>query len=225
MMNDINKKNDVKAIVAYVALQVITRICLIFMALCNFSKNTFYLFYSLTMILAFSLLDLFLIYLYVHSTKKRLIKTLKETKLKTVSICIFKSLLLAFVFLAIEALLFMINSKPSSNTQNINQTIKINLLFFIVPIFLAPFSEEFIFRKALTNLLCLKINLPLSTIISSSVFAFFHFISDGQFFIYFIMGIYMQLIFTKWHSLTINILVHSFINLVPVITLLISYFH
>lgn len=220
--NNIDKKNDEKAIIAYISLQVITRVFLIFMALFHFSKNTFYLLYSFLMILAFSLLNLFLIYLYASDVKRKFIKTLKEIKLKNLAISIFKSLLLAFIFLVIEVLLFMINSKPSSNTLNINKTIKINILFLIMPIFLAPFSEEIVFRKALTHFLSSKINLCFSTIISNSIFAFFHLISDGQFLIYFLMGIYMQLIFNKWHNITLNILVHSFINLVPVVILLIN---
>lgn len=229
-MKKIMANSDSKTFLYYVVLQVLIRIGLIIIILMRLPRHSTFLAYSFMTITAFLVLDTYLMlpkffdnYDFENDTVKKN-KTLKfsKSKIKSIFMFILKSLLLAFCFILIEALIFSFNNQSSSNTKTINEVIGIDWLFILVPLFLAPIAEESVFRVSLNNLFFVKFNSVFSCIFNSAIFAAFHFISDGQFLIYFLMGCYMQLIYNKWKDLNLNICIHILINSIPVLAMVIT---
>lgn len=114
----------------------------------------------------------------------------------------------------IEILIF---GEPSisANTESIMQVVSGEPIFLLVPIFTAPFIEEFVFRKAINGILVNKIGWIGSAVISSLLFAFVHF--DGMILTYAAMGLVFSYVYYKTNSIWGPILAHMGMNLLATV--------
>ena len=199
-------------------MQVVTRIFLIMIVIQKPSHNMLLKQYSIMMMIVLVILDLLLVAFRKEDLKATNYTLNKKTLIRTM-----QGLLLAAGFIVIEALILNLNKHGASSiTTTTNNTLNVNLMYVVLPLLLAPIAEEITFRQSLTSFLKQHMNIVIATLISSLVFGLFHYISDGQLLIYVIMGIYMQLIYNKWHSISLNVLVHLLVNSLPIVVMLVN---
>jgi len=87
--------------------------------------------------------------------------------------------------------------------------------FFSIVLF-GPFVEEIMYRGILYKLLNKKVGVFYGIIFSALLFAFMHDFTSVTFYKFFGIGIILALIFQKTKSLTLVILIHSFVNFLGV---------
>ena len=214
---------NILTLAAYVGFQLITQFGIAIIAINRPPLSQMYSDYAVLIIVSTLLLDGLLIF-FQKPTKESIQQTVKNWKslLKKIG----GGLLLAAGFILVEGLISLI-SAPQANsiTQNAATTIHHQFWFILIPLLLLPIAEEIVFRKAAVSVLQdeLHLNLLVASVLSVCGFAFAHYLIAGQFLIYLIMGLYMQLIYNKWRSLPLNILTHTAINTWPLIILLLSH--
>ncbi|HLQ75471.1 MAG TPA: type II CAAX endopeptidase family protein [Alloiococcus sp.] len=127
---------------------------------------------------------------------------------------------MALAYLSQVAIVFieiLIFGEPSvsANTESIMQVVSGEPIFLLLPIFTAPFIEEFVFRKAINGILVDKIGWIGGAVISSLLFAFVHF--DGMILTYAMMGLVFSYVYYKTNSIWTPILAHMGMNLLATI--------
>lgn len=127
---------------------------------------------------------------------------------------------MALAYLSQVAIVFieiLIFGEPSvsANTESIMQVVSGEPVFLLLPIFTAPFIEEFVFRKAINGILVDKIGWIGGAVISSLLFAFVHF--DGMILTYAMMGLVFSYVYYKTNSIWTPILAHMGMNLLATI--------
>lgn len=127
---------------------------------------------------------------------------------------------MALAYLSQVAIVFieiLIFGEPSvsANTESIMQVVSGEPIFLLLPIFTAPFIEEFVFRKAINGILVDKIGWMGGAVISSLLFAFVHF--DGMILTYAMMGLVFSYVYYKTNSIWTPILAHMGMNLLATI--------
>lgn len=101
----------------------------------------------------------------------------------------------------------------TGSAEQVNTKIELNFFYLVVPILLAPISEEWIFRKILPiglGVLFERINRRVAIIIANGIFAAVHF--DWFFFPYFINGCLYAWSYEKTGDLKVPILSHILYN-------------
>ena len=113
-------------------------------------------------------------------------------------------------FLALIEIVVFNQPMGSQNTQDITSIIK-SAPFFIIAVTIAgPIMEEFVFRFSLINFLNQKLNIWVSAVISSFIFAALH--GDGHYLVYGGLGFLFFLIYRKTGSLLTSIIAHAGMN-------------
>ncbi|MBO0478432.1 CPBP family intramembrane metalloprotease [Vagococcus fluvialis] len=124
-------------------------------------------------------------------------------------IAIVGSYFLQMIVVLIEVFVFKMPIE-SENTQNIAAIIR-NLPFFMLAVMIGgPIMEEFVFRFSIINFLNQKLNIWVSAIISSFLFAAIH--NDGHYLRYGSLGFLFFLVYKKTGSLLTAIIAHAGMN-------------
>ena len=124
-------------------------------------------------------------------------------------IAIVGSYFLQMIVVLIEVFVFKMPIE-SENTQNIAAIIR-NSPFFILAVMIGgPIMEEFVFRFSIINFLNQKLNIWVSAIISSFLFAAIH--NDGHYLRYGSLGFLFFLVYKKTGSLLTAIIAHAGMN-------------
>lgn len=129
-------------------------------------------------------------------------------------IAIIGSYFLQMVIVSIEYFVFNIPIE-SENTQNIAAIIRNSPFFMLAVMIGGPIMEEFVFRFSIINFLNQKLNIWLSAIISSFLFAAIH--NDGHYLRYGSLGFLFFLVYKKSGSLLTAIIAHAGMNSIVVI--------
>ncbi|MEG2707742.1 MAG: type II CAAX endopeptidase family protein [Vagococcus sp.] len=103
----------------------------------------------------------------------------------------------------------------SQNTADITAIIKSSPFFIIAVTIAGPIMEEFVFRFSLINWLNQKLNIWLSAIISSALFAVMH--VDGHYLVYGGLGFLFFLIYRKTGSILTSIIAHAGMNTLVIV--------
>ncbi len=103
----------------------------------------------------------------------------------------------------------------SQNTQDITAIIKSSPFFIIAVTIAGPIMEEFVFRFSLINFFNQKLNIWLSAIMSSLLFAAMH--ADGHYLIYSGLGFLFFLIYKKTGSILTPIIAHAGMNTLVIV--------
>lgn len=114
------------------------------------------------------------------------------------------------IFLALIEVVILKQPLGSQNTQGITAIIKDSPFFIIAVTIAGPIMEEYVFRFSLINFLNQKLNIWLSAIISSFLFAVMH--GDGHYLIYSGLGFFFFLIYKKTGSILTSIITHAGMN-------------
>lgn len=116
------------------------------------------------------------------------------------------------------------NTEPSSeNTESIISIIVDNKLFILATVIGGPIMEEFVFRRSLTDLFTFeKSGFWPAALISSALFSIIHF--DGNFFVYFFLGLFFAILYKMTGKIWTSIISHCGMNtLVVVVQLIVHY--
>ncbi|MGC6768857.1 CPBP family intramembrane glutamic endopeptidase [Enterococcus sp. LJL128] len=115
------------------------------------------------------------------------------------------------------------NTAPNSeNTKNIISIILNNSLFVFATIIGGPIMEEFVFRRSLIDLFYYeKTGFWLGAILSSALFSIIHF--DGNFFVYFVLGLFFAILYKVTGKIWTSIIAHCGMNTLVVVIQLILY--
>ena len=124
-------------------------------------------------------------------------------------IAIVGSFFLQMIVVGIEVFVFKIPME-SENTQNIAAIIKNSPFFMLAVMIGGPIMEEFVFRFSIINFLNQKLNIWVSAIISSFLFAAIH--NDGHYLRYGSLGFLFFLVYKKTGSLLTAIIAHAGMN-------------
>ncbi|WP_082035128.1 CPBP family intramembrane glutamic endopeptidase [Caldibacillus thermoamylovorans] len=127
-------------------------------------------------------------------------------KVKLVIIGTLIIIFVSFLFSYIKTI-FTISS---TNTSHINDGIDQNLLRLIIPLFISPILEEYIFRKWLPSAFDDIFGRRNIIILSNILFAFFHF--DVFFVPYFVNGLIYSYFYEKTSDIRISIAIHIIYN-------------
>lgn len=103
----------------------------------------------------------------------------------------------------------------SENTQNITAIIKSSPFFMIAVTIGGPIMEEYVFRFSLINFFNQKLNIWISAVISSFLFAAMH--ADGHYLIYGGLGFLFFLIYKKTGSILTPIIAHAGMNTLVIV--------
>lgn len=119
------------------------------------------------------------------------------------------------IFLALIEIYVFNQPMGSVNTQDITAIIRSSPFFIIAVTIAGPIMEEFVFRFSLINFLNQKLNLWISAVISSFIFAALH--GDGHYLVYGGLGFLFFLIYKKTGSLLTSIITHVGMNTVVIL--------
>lgn len=116
------------------------------------------------------------------------------------------------------------NTEPSSqNTESIISIIVDNKLFILATVIGGPIMEEFVFRRSLTDLFTFeKTGFWPAALISSALFSLIHF--DGNFFVYFFLGLFFSILYKMTGKIWTSIISHCGMNTLVVVVQLIVYY-
>lgn len=92
-------------------------------------------------------------------------------------------------------------------------------VFFLGSCFFAPIIEELFYRRLLFTELRQIFTFPIALLVSSLVFGLFH----GNFLLAFISGAYFACVYEKEKNLSINIILHAFLNFFTFILMTVLY--
>lgn len=113
-------------------------------------------------------------------------------------------------------------------SRDLEGNVRISILFpltfynFFSIVLFAPIVEEIINRGLLYESIKKKTGVVYGILFSSLLFAFIHEFTNITFFYYFGMGVILAYIFQKTKSLTLVILVHSFLGILSLLRYLIN---
>ncbi|MFI3620836.1 lysostaphin resistance A-like protein [Vagococcus fluvialis] len=124
-------------------------------------------------------------------------------------IAIVGSFFLQMIVVLIEVFVFKMPIE-SENTQNIAAIIRNSPFFMLAVMIGGPIMEEFVFRFSIINFLNQKLNIWVSAIISSFLFAAIH--NDGHYLRYGSLGFLFFLVYKKTGSLLTAIIAHAGMN-------------
>ncbi|MGF2053553.1 CPBP family intramembrane glutamic endopeptidase [Vagococcus fluvialis] len=124
-------------------------------------------------------------------------------------IAIVGSYFLQMIVVLIEVFVFKMPIE-SENTQNIAAIIRNSPFFMLAVMIGGPIMEEFVFRFSIINFLNQKLNIWVSAIISSFLFAAIH--NDGHYLRYGSLGFLFFLVYKKTGSLLTAIIAHAGMN-------------
>ncbi|MBO0442517.1 CPBP family intramembrane glutamic endopeptidase [Vagococcus fluvialis] len=124
-------------------------------------------------------------------------------------IAIVGSYFLQMIVVLIEVFVFKMPIE-SENTQNIAAIIRNSPFFMLAVMIGGPIMEEFVFRFSVINFLNQKLNIWVSAIISSFLFAAIH--NDGHYLRYGSLGFLFFLVYKKTGSLLTAIIAHAGMN-------------
>lgn len=124
-------------------------------------------------------------------------------------IAIVGSYFLQMIVVLIEIFVFKMPIE-SENTQNIAAIIRNSPFFMLAVMIGGPIMEEFVFRFSIINFLNQKLNIWVSAIISSFLFAAIH--NDGHYLRYGSLGFLFFLVYKKTGSLLTAIIAHAGMN-------------
>ena len=124
-------------------------------------------------------------------------------------IAIVGSFFLQMIVVGIEVFVFKMPME-SENTQNIAAIIRNSPFFMLAVMIGGPIMEEFVFRFSIINFLNQKLNIWVSAIISSFLFAAIH--NDGHYLRYGSLGFLFFLVYKKTGSLLTAIIAHAGMN-------------
>ncbi|NKC59494.1 CPBP family intramembrane metalloprotease [Vagococcus fluvialis] len=124
-------------------------------------------------------------------------------------IAIVGSYFLQMIVVLIEVFVFKMPIE-SENTQNIAVIIRNSPFFMLAVMIGGPIMEEFVFRFSIINFLNQKLNIWVSAIISSFLFAAIH--NDGHYLRYGSLGFLFFLVYKKTGSLLTAIIAHVGMN-------------
>ena len=124
-------------------------------------------------------------------------------------IAIVGSYFLQMIVVLIEVFVFKMPIE-SENTQNIAAIIRNSPFFMLAVMIGGPIMEEFVFRFSIINFLNQKLNIWVSAIISSFLFAAIH--DDGHYLRYGSLGFLFFLVYKKTGSLLTAIIAHAGMN-------------
>lgn len=124
-------------------------------------------------------------------------------------IAIVGSYFLQMIVVLIEVFVFKMPIE-SENTQNIAAIIRNSPFFMLAVMIGGPIMEEFVFRFSIINFLNQKLNIWVSAIISSFLFAAIH--NDGHYLRYGSLGFLFFLVYKKTGSLLTAIIAHVGMN-------------
>lgn len=124
-------------------------------------------------------------------------------------IAIVGSFFLQMIVVGIEVFVFKMPME-SENTQNIAAIIRNSPFFMLAVMIGGPIMEEFVFRFSIINFLNQKLNILVSAIISSFLFAAIH--NDGHYLRYGSLGFLFFLVYKKTGSLLTAIIAHAGMN-------------
>lgn len=124
-------------------------------------------------------------------------------------IAIVGSYFLQMIVVLIEVFVFKMPME-SENTQNIAAIIRNSPFFMLAVMIGGPIMEEFVFRFSIINFLNQKLNIWVSAIISSFLFAAIH--NDGHYLRYGSLGFLFFLVYKKTGSLLTAIIAHAGMN-------------
>ena len=124
-------------------------------------------------------------------------------------IAIVGSYFLQMIVVLIEVFVFKMPIE-SENTQNIAAIIRNSPFFMLAVMIGGPIMEEFVFRFSIINFLNQKLNIWVSAIISSFLFAAIH--NDGHYLRYGSRGFLFFLVYKKTGSLLTAIIAHAGMN-------------
>ncbi|MFW3587034.1 CPBP family intramembrane glutamic endopeptidase [Vagococcus fluvialis] len=124
-------------------------------------------------------------------------------------IAIVGSFFLQIIVVGIEVFVFKMPME-SENTQNIAAIIRNSPFFMLAVMIGGPIMEEFVFRFSIINFLNQKLNIWVSAIISSFLFAAIH--NDGHYLRYGSLGFLFFLVYKKTGSLLTAIIAHAGMN-------------
>ncbi|MFW3652276.1 CPBP family intramembrane glutamic endopeptidase [Vagococcus fluvialis] len=124
-------------------------------------------------------------------------------------IAIVGSFFLQMIVVLIEVFVFKMPIE-SENTQNIAAIIRNSPFFMLAVMIGGPIMEEFVFRFSIINFLNQKLNIWVSAIISSFLFAAIH--NDGHYLRYGSLGFLFFLVYKKTGSLLTAIIAHVGMN-------------
>lgn len=158
-----------------------------------------------------------LIFINSKTNKNNTLSNHSETTQKVILVGI-SGIFISWFLQAILALIeIQLLNQPmgSQNTQEITNLIK-SAPFFILAVTIAgPIMEEFVFRFSLINFLNQKLNIWLSAIISSLIFAILH--GDGHYLVYTGLGFFFFLLYRKTGSLLTSIITHAGMNTLVIV--------
>ncbi|MEG0732639.1 MAG: type II CAAX endopeptidase family protein [Vagococcus sp.] len=158
-----------------------------------------------------------LIFINSKTNKNNTLSNHSETTQKVILVGI-SGIFVSWFLQAILALIeIQLLNQPmgSQNTQEITNLIK-SAPFFILAVTIAgPIMEEFVFRFSLINFLNQKLNIWLSAIISSLIFAILH--GDGHYLVYTGLGFFFFLLYRKTGSLLTSIITHAGMNTLVIV--------
>lgn len=168
-----------------------------------------------------------MIYLYFKDKQPTMIE--KEGKLSSPVFILLLGVSGILIAIFLQAIVMGIqtaitNTEPSSeNTESIISIIVDNKLFILATVIGGPIMEEFVFRRSLTELFTFeKTGFWLAALISSALFSIIHF--DGNFFVYFFLGLFFAILYKMTGKIWTSIISHCGMNtLVVVVQLIVHY--
>ena len=135
---------------------------------------------------------------------------------------IFIALLLQSAIVSIQMILT--HSTPTSaNTEGIISVILENKLFILATFIGGPIMEEFVFRRSLIDVFTFpKTGFWLAAVISSALFSVIH--QDGNYFVYFFLGLFFALLYKKTGRIWTSIIAHCGMNTLVVVLQLVAHY-
>ena len=175
-----------------------------------------------------SLFSLFLLIYFFGLYRKENIKQLNQNKIhwRSVIVGMAAVIILKFVFGIVTILILgekkaILDLEAQSNSIfNFKSAVDFILIMFQVGI-LSPVFEELFYRGIIFNKLRSKFNLLISIIVSSIVFGLVH-VYPALIIWSFLIGITLCLFYVKTKNIIATMFLHSAVNLLPFILMLIS---